>query len=82
MLMLSMHMIVYIKVVMSQQLCTCTGHKTFANVFTITGKMSSIITIGTNHGKILTGLKDSQLQNKLAKSKAKNGLPWPRSYRM
>ena len=31
--MLSMHMIVYIKVAMSQQLCTCTGHKTFSNKF-------------------------------------------------
>ena len=48
-----------------------------------TGDMSSITTIGTNHMKILTGLKDSRLQNKLAKSKAKkNGLPWPRSCRM
>ena len=47
-----------------------------------TSNMSSITSIGTNHAKILTGLKDSQLQNKLAKSKAKNGLPWPRSCRM
>ena len=33
--------------------------------------MSSITTIGMNHMKILTGLKDSRLHNKLAKSKAK-----------
>ena len=33
--------------------------------------MTSISTIGTNHVKILTGLKDSRLRNKLAKSKAK-----------
>ena len=36
-----------------------------------TSNMSSITAIGTNHAKPLTGLKDSQLQNKLAKSKAK-----------
>ena len=33
--------------------------------------MSSITAIGINHAKILTGLKDSRLHNKLAKSKAK-----------
>ena len=33
--------------------------------------MSSITAIGTNHAKILTGLKDSRLHNMLAKSKAK-----------
>ena len=33
--------------------------------------MSSIIAIGTNHAKNLTGLKDSRLQKKLAESKAK-----------
>ena len=33
--------------------------------------MSSITAIGTNHAKILTGLKDSWLQNKLIESKAK-----------
>ena len=36
-----------------------------------TTNMTSIPTISTNHAKILTGLKDSRLQNKLAKSKAK-----------
>ena len=36
-----------------------------------TNDMSSINAIGTNHAKILTGLKDSRLHNKLAKSKAK-----------
>ena len=36
-----------------------------------TSDMTSISTIGTNHAKILTGLKDSRLQNKLAKSKTK-----------
>ena len=36
-----------------------------------TNDMSSIITIGMNHAKILTGLKDSRLHNKLAESKAK-----------
>ena len=36
-----------------------------------TSDMTSISTIGTNHGKILNGLKDSRLRNKLAKSKAK-----------
>ena len=33
--------------------------------------MSSITAIGTNHAEILTGLKDSRLQNKLAELKAK-----------
>ena len=33
--------------------------------------MTPISAIGTNHAKILTGLKDSRLHNKLAKSKAK-----------
>ena len=33
--------------------------------------MSSSTAIGTNHAKILTGLKDSRLHNKLAESKAK-----------
>ena len=36
-----------------------------------TNHMSSITTIGMNHAKILTGLKDSRLHNKLAESKAK-----------
>ena len=36
-----------------------------------TSDMSSITTIGMNHAKILTCLKDSRLCNKLAKSKAK-----------
>ena len=46
-----------------------------------TNDMSSITAIGTNHAKILTGLKDSRLHNKLAESKAKNGLIWHRSYK-
>ena len=33
--------------------------------------MSSITAIGTSHAKILTGIRDSRLCNKLAKSKAK-----------
>ena len=33
--------------------------------------MSSISAIGTNHAKILTGLRDVRLSNKLAESKAK-----------
>ena len=36
-----------------------------------TNGMSSITAISKNHAKILTGLKDSRLHNKLAKSKAK-----------
>ena len=36
-----------------------------------TSDMTSISAIITNHVKILTGLKDGRLQNKLAKSKAK-----------
>ena len=36
-----------------------------------TNDMSSITTIGMNHVKILTGLKDSRLCNMLAESKAK-----------
>ena len=36
-----------------------------------TSDITSILAIGTNHVKILTGLKDSRLRNKLAKSKAK-----------
>ena len=34
-----------------------------------TDDMSSITAIGTNHAKILTGLKESWLQNKLAETK-------------
>ena len=33
--------------------------------------MSSVTAIGTNHAKILTGLKDRKLHNKFAESKAK-----------
>ena len=36
-----------------------------------TSDMTSIPAIGTNHAKILTGLRDSRLHNKLAESKAK-----------
>ena len=36
-----------------------------------TNDMSSVTAIGTNHAKILTGLKDGKLHNKLAESKAK-----------
>ena len=36
-----------------------------------TNNMPSISAIGTNHAKILTGLKDGRLHNKLVKSKAK-----------
>ena len=36
-----------------------------------TSDMTSIPAIGTNHAKILTGLQDSRLHNRLAKSKAK-----------
>ena len=36
-----------------------------------TNNMTSILAIGTNHAKILMGLKDGKLCNKLAKSKAK-----------
>ena len=38
-----------------------------------TNDMSSIMAIGTNHTKILIGLKDGKLHNKLAESKAKKG---------
>ena len=43
-----------------------------------TNNMTSISAIGTNHTKILTGLKDSRLHNKLAESQAKNGPTWCR----
>ena len=36
-----------------------------------TNDISSLSAIGTNHAKILTGLKDGRLHTKLAKSKAK-----------
>ena len=36
-----------------------------------TNDMSSVTAIGTNHTKLLTGLKDGNLHNKLAESKAK-----------
>ena len=36
-----------------------------------TNDMTSISAIGTNHAKILTGLKDGRLCNKLIESKAK-----------
>ena len=45
-----------------QDILECTHH---------TNDMSSILAIGTNHTKILTGLKDGKLCNKLAESKAK-----------
>ena len=66
-----MHMIVYIKVVMSQQLHTCTGCKNILECIHHASNMSLITAIGTNHVKISTSLKDSGLQNKLAKSNAK-----------
>ena len=44
--------------------------------------VTSITAIGTNHAKILAGLKDSQLQNKLAKSKAKKWTTMARFCRM
>ena len=47
-----------------------------------TNDMSSITAVGMNHEKILTGLKDSRLCNKLAESKAKNELIWHMFYRM
>ena len=52
--------IVYLHMV--QDILECIHH---------TSNMSSITATRTNHVKILTGLKDSQLQNKLAESKAK-----------
>ena len=36
-----------------------------------TNNMSSITAIGTNHAKILTGLKDKKLHHRLVESKAK-----------
>ena len=47
-----------------------------------TSDKTSIPAIGTNHTKILTGPIDSRSRNKLTKSKAKNGLPCARFYRM
>ena len=47
-----------------------------------TNNMSSILAMGTNHAKILTGLRDVKLCNKLTESKAKNGLTWCRFCRM
>ena len=47
-----------------------------------TSNMTSIPAINTNHAKILTGLRDSRLCNKLAKSKAKKWTTCPRFYRM
>ena len=46
-----------------------------------TSNMSSITAIGTNHAKILTGLKDLGCEISWLNWKLKNGLPWPRSYR-
>ena len=47
-----------------------------------TSDMTSISAICTNHAKNLTGLRDSKLCNKLAVSKAKNGLTCPRLYKL
>ena len=69
-LMLSMHMIIYIKVVMNQQVHTCRVQDILKCIHHTSG-MTSISAICTNHAKILTGLKDSRLWNKLAESKAK-----------
>ena len=66
-----MLMMVYNRTVMSPQKPIFTEHKTSRNVYYHTNVMSSIIAIGTNHAKVLTGLRDSRLYNKLAKSKAK-----------
>ena len=49
----------------AQDILKCVHHTT---------NMATISAIGTNHAKILTGLKHSRLCNKLAKSKAKK---WP-----
>ena len=43
-----------------------------------TNNMSSIMAIGTNHTKILTGPKDGKLCNNLAESKAKKWTTWCR----
>ena len=47
-----------------------------------TNDMSSISAIGTIQAKIVRGLKDSRLCNKLAKSKPKSGSTWYRSCKM
>ena len=64
-------MTVYIRVVMSQQLHTCTGCKIFSSIFTIQEIYPLLLLLALIMQKFLTGLKDSRLQNKLAKSKAK-----------
>ena len=56
-LMLSMHVIIYIKVVMSQQVHTCTGVQDILECIHHTSNMTSISAISTNHVKILAGLK-------------------------
>ena len=47
-----------------------------------TNDMSSVTTIGTNYAKILIGLKDGKLHNKLAESKQRSQPTWCRSYKM
>ena len=64
-------MIPYNKIATSLQKLTYTEHKTILELIHHSNDMSSITAIGTNRAKILTGLKDSRLHNKLAKSKAK-----------
>ena len=69
-----MHMTVYKRAMINPQKLIYTKHKTYLEHIHHTNDMSSITAIGINHAKILTGLKDSRLHNKLAESKAKNGL--------
>ena len=64
-------MIHYNKAMMNQPKHIYTEHKTSSEHIHHTNDMTSISAIGTNHAKILTGLKDSRLHNKLAESKAK-----------
>ena len=65
-----MLMTVYNRTMMNPQKPIYIEHKTYLSVYIIQ-MICLLLQQGTNHAKILTGLKDSRVCNKLAKSKAK-----------
>ena len=81
-LMLSMHMIVYIKVAMSQQLCAYTGCKTFSNVFTIQVICPLLPLLALTMQRFYLVLKTVSCEINQKNQKQKHGLPWPSSCRM
>ena len=65
-----MHTIIYIKAFESTSTYLHRVQDILEHIHN-TSNMTSIPAVGSNHAKILTGLRDSRLCNKLAESKAK-----------